>query len=243
MSERANQFGGNVLPPDSPSPSQLLVAEVAAEVRGDIPYNPSKHFNLPVDAHTVRQSLAESSLGDLLVSPGEKLEAVDAYQDVRGSVTPGEDTDLGGVSIATWYVHDRKRRIIPAGEPNPYMARTDAEHRARGDGSTEVTFPGQYDWRGDISVTFWHRPKNGSNPVGEILALQSTHWEDGKIPIVESRVLIVPENPENGSTYYPRMSRPARDEAEVTLLAETIRSLIPPPRAAGEPPYPASPGV
>jgi hypothetical protein len=238
MSEQANQLGGNVLPPDGPSPSQLLVQEVAQEIRQYGEPNPREYYNLPVDARTLQAALAESSLGELLVAPGEKLEATDEYQRVHASVTPGEDTDLSEVSIAAWYVHSPKKRFVKPGRPNPYIARTDAEHYDAGEGYTEVTFPGQWDWNGDISLTFWHKPKNGSRPVGEVLALRTAHRQEGEMPIIESRVLIIPDDPEDGSKYYTRMSRPARDDAEVTLLAETIRSLI--PRPATGPAFPGS---
>jgi hypothetical protein len=238
MSERANQFGGNVLPPDGPSPSQLLVQEVAQELRQPGYPSPYEYHNLPVDAAAVRATLAESSLGDLLVAPGEKLEAVDHYERVHASITPGEDADLAEISVAAWETSYPKKRIVGPSRPNPYMARTDAEHTDLGDGYTEVEFPGQWDWDGYISLTLWHKPKDGSQAVGEVLALNTAHWAEGEMPTVESRVFVIPNNPDSQPKYYTRMARSARNPAEVTLLAETIRSLI--PRPATDPSHPES---
>ncbi len=214
--------GGNVVH-EQLLPSQLLIRDLSTELLAqNRPYIIVELLAV-TDATALRDRLRTTSLEDVLVGPGQDLTPDPEKHSGYGHpvVKPGVDSTLITTSFGTHGSHIPKQRFIPAERAHEYNGPN--EHAIQLPNGTIIEYPGKYDWRGSVYLTFWYNTPHGK--IGERLAVSTTHASPGEMPAVESSVVIPGKRPGDNYTAWPRLARPAASETEVSIVLDTVRAL------------------
>lgn len=167
------------------------------------------HFSIETDPAELLQRLAQSSLRDLLLQPGESLSVPqpdDHYPDL-GLVVGKTPLSEVGLTHLGW--QERKWRIDPDGPKIPPFK--------------IIEYPGESDWMREIDISIWFG--KGINRAVQRLSLYDTSRNAGVIPQI-SRVIYAPEYAETGYEGHNRKSRHFKDEAEVMFFVNLSRELF-----------------
>jgi hypothetical protein len=178
----------------------------------------------------IRDRLANTSMKDMLVAPGDKLAPDPEYSDFEG-IYPGINAELTDISIGGYGTMKRKVRRYDRSRkdefiPNPDIIVTEM------DSVIDVEWPDKYEWFGNVSMRFWYdtapHPDDQDVPtVGEVVLLETSHGYPGISPNFRGRIAV----PIIDSNLHHQSTRQGQErfatEAEITSFISIIRDITP----------------
>jgi hypothetical protein len=216
---------------DLPSTAHEILLPIQHEIRALSREIPSVLGDVPsaTDPAALHEQLRASSIGDLLLQPGDTLWALHDRGQILDTFTPGEDGTLRSVAAVAYGVNAPKERVITA--PQHAALASTAHTRPLGDGTYALHYPGEQDWRGYVGLAFWYdRNHDGvhfGGPVGELLKVHTNHRHAGRLPTLMQQMAIRRTKDAPGEfTAYPTAERRVRSEDEGRILLGAVRQVL-----------------
>jgi hypothetical protein len=182
-----------------------------------------------VNPREVRDRLADTSMRDILVAPGERLAPDPSYSDYYG-VYPDTQANLASVSVSAFGGIAPKVRRYDESRKADFSARSEVTVTETAKGIT-VVWPELLEWWGNVSIRFWYdvHPQTedqNERSVGEVVLLETLHNDPGTAPELQARIAVPSDYPPYNHSHYPRLEkkRPATEQ-EAADLTSLIREI------------------